>query len=77
MSHAYSDPTREDDPYSLPDVEVFQIPEDYDPEPAELGGEPYAPGWYYWYCQPGCLPDSDPIGPYATEAEAQEAHQDW
>lgn len=26
--------------------------------------------WYYWFCSPGCLPDSDPIGPFATEAEA-------
>lgn len=27
-------------------------------------------GWYYWYCLPGCMPDSDPIGPFATHAEA-------
>lgn len=27
-------------------------------------------GWYYWHCFPGCLPDSEPIGPFATEAEA-------
>ncbi len=27
-------------------------------------------GWYYWFCQPGCLPDSDPIGPFVTEADA-------
>ena len=26
--------------------------------------------WFYWYCFPGCLPDGDPIGPFATEAEA-------
>lgn len=26
--------------------------------------------WWYWYCLPGCLPDSDPFGPYATEEEA-------
>lgn len=23
--------------------------------------------WYWWSCFPGCLPDSDPIGPFATE----------
>lgn len=28
------------------------------------------PGWYWWACFPGCLPDSDPIGPFATEEEA-------
>lgn len=27
-------------------------------------------GWYYWYCFPGCLPDSMPTGPFATEADA-------
>jgi len=27
-------------------------------------------GWYWWTCLPGCLPDSDPIGPFASEAEA-------
>lgn len=23
-------------------------------------------GWYYWTCLPGCLPDSEPFGPYRT-----------
>ena len=27
-------------------------------------------GWFYWYCLPGCMPDSDPYGPFATEADA-------
>jgi hypothetical protein len=27
-------------------------------------------GWYWQACFPGCLPDSDPSGPFATEAEA-------
>lgn len=26
--------------------------------------------WYYWFCFPGCLPDSDPIGPFDSEADA-------
>lgn len=26
--------------------------------------------WYWWSCLPGCLPNSDPIGPFDTEAEA-------
>ena len=38
-------------------------------------------GWYHWPCFPGCLPDGEPTGPYATEAEAIEAAQadylDW
>ncbi len=27
-------------------------------------------GWYWQSCFPGCLPDSDPIGPFATRDEA-------
>lgn len=27
-------------------------------------------GWYWWSCQPGCLPDGDPTGPFDTEDEA-------
>lgn len=27
---------------------------------------PYDPGWYWWACFPGCLPDGEPDGPYRT-----------
>jgi hypothetical protein len=27
-------------------------------------------GWYWWTCSPGCLPDSDAIGPFRSEDEA-------
>lgn len=60
----YSDPRRMGDPYALPDIEVFEATSDMDP---------LEPGWYFWYCLPGCLPDSDPCGPYATAAEAETA----
>ena len=31
-------------------------------------------GWYWWVCQPGCLPDSDAHGPFPTyEAAWQDA----
>jgi hypothetical protein len=33
-------------------------------------------GWFYWYCFPGCLPDSDPVGPFASADEARQAAQD-
>jgi hypothetical protein len=52
---------------ALPDFEAFY---------AETGGiemedgEESEAGWYYWPCLPGCMPDSDPIGPFATEQEA-------
>lgn len=26
--------------------------------------------WFWWSCFPGCMPDSDPVGPFETEAEA-------
>jgi hypothetical protein len=28
------------------------------------------PGWYWWACFPGCMPDGEPSGPYQSEAEA-------
>ena len=28
--------------------------------------------WWAWMCEPGCLPDSEPCGPFATEAVALE-----
>lgn len=29
--------------------------------------------WFAWYCLPGCLPDSEPYGPYPTEQDALDA----
>lgn len=26
--------------------------------------------WFWWNCFPGCLPDSDPIGPFAHAEQA-------
>jgi len=37
---------------------------DTDLKPSEITG-------YYWQsCFPGCLPDSDPVGPFTTESDA-------
>lgn len=33
-------------------------------------------GWYYWFCFPGCLPDSQPTGPFKTEQEAVDDARD-
>ena len=30
----------------------------------------YPRGYYWWSCFPGCLPDSDPVGPFKTESDA-------
>lgn len=66
MSMEYSNPAREEDPYSLPNIEVFHS-SDYPPEEGE---EELEEGWYWWSCFPGCLPDSEPFGPFTTEEEA-------
>ena len=74
MTQVYSDPSREDDPYALPDVEVFHV--DYmenveclSEEAQKLPGSETI-GWYWWPCFPGCSPDGDALGPFDTEAEA-------
>jgi len=75
MTQAYSDPERESDPHALPDIEVFEVGKDGcafgsdDPFLLE-DGKPAEPGWYWWSCFPGCLPDGDPSGPFDTEEEA-------
>lgn len=90
MSQHYSNPRRASDPYSLPDIETFQIAYRYCPECDALMQDedaagmvacldddcpverlrPTFIGWFYWSCFPGCLPNSDPIGPFDTEDEA-------
>ena len=78
---AYSDPTRESDPHALPDVEVFalsQLEANYNLENLDHADENTltVAGWYWWSCFPGCLPDSEPFGPFDTEAEALANAQD-
>ena len=31
---------------------------------------PDGKGWFYWYCFPGCLPDTEAVGPFDTSEEA-------
>lgn len=78
---AYSDPERETDPHALPNVEVFYVSKPYHGEgrslrylgemdsSVEASAFPAA-GWYWHACFPGCLPDGEPSGPFASEAEA-------
>lgn len=68
---AYSDPDRESNPYSLPDIEVFEA--DY---LVGEDGEQLPAGWYWWPCFPGCLPDGEPVGPFDTEEDALADAQD-
>lgn len=77
----YTDEEREESTWALPNVEVFYLSEG---DAADFWGQndlvnadnmPEA-GWYFWFCFPGCLPDSDPFGPFATEDAAIEAARD-
>ena len=78
MAHAYSDPTRATETYALPDVEIFY--RTYDEWLSDgwnhYDDNSYTDGWYWWSCFPGCVPDSDPFGPFDTEAAAREHAQD-
>jgi hypothetical protein len=47
---------------SGPDV-LWRDPSDPDSGRCETG-------WYWWACFPGCLPDGEPSGPFATEQDA-------
>lgn len=73
---AYSDPNRKNDPHALPDIEIFFNDSFVDDDGERLGN-----GFYYWHCFPGCLPDSEPIGPFASEdsalADAEENSPHW
>ena len=86
MTQVYSDPSRETDPYSLPNIEVFYMDAE-DAAESLAQDDPFAEqsetianelaGWYWWPCFPGCLPDNNPIGPFATEQEAIDDAQDY
>lgn len=75
MTQAYFDPSRECDPHALPDCEIFQVTEQQATENALQADTEEAlycaePGWYWQACLPGCLPDGDPVGPFASYAAA-------
>ena len=70
MAFYSRDVTRADEQYALPNVEVFYLTQ------GEIDSVPvcqFEQGWYFWACFPGCLPDADPVGPYATEQLAIDA----
>ena len=86
MPYHYTDQTRTNDPHALPDVEVFECicplrwgghgepGLDYQHLRADcpVGGNDThrGTGFYFAHGIPGCLWDSDPVGPFDTEAEA-------
>lgn len=42
----------------------------YDVPMLTLTGKEVNPGWYWWPCFPGCVPDGEAIGPFDSEAAA-------
>ena len=90
MSQVYSDPSRSEEPYSLPDVEVFEAPvmecpdcgatlPGWEDTECWCGAEMIPQdrdAWWWWACFPGCLPDGDANGPFDTEEEALEDVQE-
>jgi hypothetical protein len=79
MTMYYLDPTKESDRWSLPDLEIFwadSLLADEDDLRIRFDCKEnpiYRPvGFYFWFCYPGCLPDSDAYGPFASEKEALE-----
>ena len=82
MSYVYSVPERETEPFTLPNVEVFyvsQLEVNYNMENMDHVDE-YTitePGWYWRTCFPGCLPDSEAIGPFETEQDATQDSQEY
>ena len=102
---AYSDESRADEQFSLPDVEIFQLTAremaERDEEniseymkrhdfrlagfnsrardamfDAMIEEEGITGGWFYWYCFPGCLPDSEMNGPFASFKDAKKDAQE-
>lgn len=87
MTQVYSDPARENEPYALPNVEVFYVNEFAAAYSVSQNGNGSnddldyivadRAGWYWWSCFPGCLPDGEPSGPFDTEQEAVNDAQDY
>jgi hypothetical protein len=67
----YSNPARETDAHALPDCEVYEVRQSQ--EALDWADESSTAGWYFQCCLPGCLPDSDPVGPFDSEQEAIDA----
>lgn len=59
-------------------LEVFWYDAEIDAEDLDEGIEPLgAEGWYWWACFPGCLPDGEASGPFATSTQALIDANEW
>lgn len=71
--HTYIEVTRKELPV-MANTRVYYRTEAENKEYGFLNDDrpplPMPAGWYYDYCFPGCLPESEPFGPYDTEEAA-------
>ena len=70
--YAYSNTDRENDDHALPDIEIYFLSALTIQQEGltDEDGEPLEEGWYWQAGFPGCLPDGELVGPFATQADA-------
>lgn len=56
--------------------EVFWMDETPELDP-DFDEDPMPAGWYWQAAFPGCLPDGEPNGPFATSHRALADAEDW
>ena len=80
-AYHYSDPSRASDPHALPNIETFRMNycancsaiQDENESvscDADCDSPQHERAWFWQACFPSCLPDGEPSGPFATEADA-------
>ena len=70
--HSFRDPET-GEPFGSFEVFYDDADENLAGEPRnfDANGEPVRPGWYWWACFPGCLPDGEATGPFITSTHAR------
>jgi len=58
--------------WRIPGWDGFAVPSDCPGDPRDCCADNPSDlqGWYWQACQPGCLPDGDPMGPFPSESDA-------
>ena len=63
--HTAYEPLYDIDPQSGASVEIF-----YADHALATSFGTFSTGWFWWTCQPTCVPHGPPIGPFATSYAA-------
>ncbi len=72
--HRFHDENRED--YGIVGYGSFEVFWS-DGESGTDDSEATDPGWYWWACFPGCIPDGEPSGPFSSSREALLDADEW